>query len=1342
MKYFLLACWIIGQSVLGHATEWSFELPPTHYYTEEIHADWRGMDKLSLSVQYIGEAPDTPLLLSLFIQTEEGHWIESRNDLVLSGELQHFTLSLRDDSIDWHLSNGDRVFGKDLLRRVEKWGLRLYSAAPQQGVIRVGKLELDLKQAPVVVDFLPREFPAKVQAGEVVSIAVEPREWRGDLFDPALAPQIEIRSGEEQVWLPTVWVQEYRRRQVPGRKTPDDVPWLRPVFRALWTANVAGKMEVFVHPREGMGAPFFVGEIDISAGAAPVGVQTSTAVDDEWDFWKTLPDVDHVWIWSADSENWGSTEITGVWTPRLDWTDAWGMYAGLGEFMQPRAAAFEQVLTNSSHQGPIRIVTEHVLDNRSQLNWQDHPWNLANGGEMSDPSQLWASSQWQDLIVRRAVYLWNRYGAYEQTTGLYIEVARGSEVHTAWIQALSDRLQRELPGVNIYGVSPGLPQRQVTGALAVGKQGWHKPDQLFGAKEFLKTDAPGGVALVGASEQGFDAAVALMQHWSTREQLQIDVDAQFRKGIFPVMQLHVRTSPDLVFASPLIELHNREVNRVFLDLTDASKWTCFQQPDRKWTPLERMNIREVVLRVFSDQPDETARFEIQQVLTVSAPLVIRGAEKPLVISHLQAPPAEGRALKMMEWIFDLNRFFQNPYDPEEIAVDLKVKLPTGEWVSQPGFFNQEVKRSYINEVETWQLEDRFDWRVRFRPWMEGEHAWRLQVIYQPPEGGKAFRAEKSGTFLATAAEDDRGFLRQSEKDPRYFEFQNGEFFYPLGHTIRSPTDRRPSIYDEGLRKTLQGADDKGTEIYADWFQRLSDNGGNFGRVWISNWWLGLEWNSRHTGYHGRKYFNQLNAARLDRMMQLAEEKGIYLNIETTNHGTFSTSIDREWVENPWSAFSPDEGPVPYASHFLTNEEALKWHAYKMRYLIARIGHSTQVAFWGMLTETEWTEGYFRSMRDINNKNLRPYHPQPYKTDEYREPLKKWTNDTAAYMKQANAHPGVTSTHFSNPKNGLDFWRLPEISVVYNNAYSGFFNMVRPELPSVDPRKVRVPYPELDKRRDVFQQGIVREVYGYADFFRKYAQDDKIVLIGEWGGTPSRNRDSHLIAEFHSGLWASMVTELSGVGGFWWYNLVDYHDLFVHYNAASKFMAGEDLRGKNYKQSRWPVRFKENKGNTLSLRLAVGKANSREAMAYIYSAGLSRSRNSRPAEGMNDDAYPRSGPGWIYVPDVMEDGQYEVEFWNTFTGEMFKKETVFLHPESREIPVPSHRVDVAMKLKFLRKLPPPTPTPVVLPTPIPTPVPTPMPTPQPTAMPPRPPPAAVVSEPAAPHPNIQPPSVSP
>ncbi|GEM_PF-1645491 len=1285
---------------------WQVTLPPTATRTEAVDQDWSDASALELEVQVMDPVDkEHPLQLSLFFQTREGLWVEALTDLELNGEVQQFRMSLEDASASWRVANGDRPFGRDLLRQVERWGLRLYCAQAWVGVIRVGALEL-VEEALPPSSLHAGDVPAQHPLSQPLPLQVELWNFAGDPFADDVAPRFEIStpSGEKQL-LRSAWVQQVRWRQAPGQKQAKPVLWRRPVFQSWWTPQEVGRYQIAaLWGTERLP----LGEIEVLSAQdqAPSGDKVSP-------FWRNS--TEPLWRSSAAGEAWEAAAITGYWHARLDWTERWGSFSGLGQFMPVPAAELEQDILASAQPGALLLFSEEILNDRSQYNWKDHPWNAVYGGELSQPRDLWGEPMLDELLLRRAEYLWARYGGLPQVTGLMVDVKRSSPYHRYWLERLRKQLAERLPGVPLYGNSQALPERRLMKEVEHLSEAWMEAEELPKASRWVQKKEELEVTLIGPEARSLNFLLRHPQHWSRAEVLELELEPRFAPGRFPSLDVQIRSAPGRVFQTKSLELHNREINRVYLPLDDVKAWTCFQDPTLRWSPLERMNIRELLLRVFSDEEDPGASVTLHGMRILTHPLPLRAEPEALQLTLTQAPAEELTQYDLQEWRFGLNEFPNNPYDPDEISLDLVVMLPSGEEVTHPGYFHHLTERQVKDGQESFRLLDAADWRIRFRPWQEGEHQWQA-VLRMQREGEEPDEVRVEGRFRVKADPEARGFLRVSHQDPRYFEFQNGDFFYPLGHTMRSPSDRRPRIYTEKTMEILDPSDEAGTDVYAHWFRRMRQEGGNFARVWMSNWWLGLEWNSQHYGYHGREYFNQKNAARLDRLLELAEREGIYINLETTNHGTYSSSVDAEWHENPWSHFSVDEGPVKFASEFVNYEEGLRWHQNRMRYLIARSGHSQQVAWWGVLTETEWSEAYFRSYRDIRGNRRKPYHPWPYRNNSFRQPFKEWVDDTATYLVQANAHPSLASTHFSNTTNGLDFWDLDSMSVLYNNAYSNFFRKVPPlRFPKGFKSKLNyVKDKETDYRRSRFR-GIVKEFYGYSAFFVPRAKGKKPVLVGEWGGRAVGNREHHIEAEFHSGLWAGVMTELSGVSGYWWWNLVDAKDLFTHYRGVANFMEGEDLRGQNFKSARWPVWFQ---GDQAEQRQALGKSTNSRAFVYVYHNRLSHPDRSQVAKRFDDPSFPASGKGFLVVPDRLKDGVYRMELWNTFSGKKIRERRVHITPTRKEVALPTHRVDLAIKLSYVEKLPPPTPTPTPRPTPTPTPRPTATPTatPKPTATP--------------------------
>ncbi len=121
--------------------------------------------------------------------------------------------------------------------------------------------------------------------------------------------------------------------------------------------------------------------------------------------------------------------------------------------------------------------------------------------------------------------------------------------------------------------------------------------------------------------------------------------------------------------------------------------------------------------------------------------------------------------------------YRNPFEPGAIDVTAVVRTPSGEQETVHAFFGQDYEPTEVGEHEEVLLPVRglgVPWRVHYRPRQTGRH--EVQVRARSGENEVRFDA---GHFTVVAAKQ-RGYLRVSRTDPRYFEFDNGETFYATG----------------------------------------------------------------------------------------------------------------------------------------------------------------------------------------------------------------------------------------------------------------------------------------------------------------------------------------------------------------------------------------------------------------------------------------------------------------------------------------------------------------------------------------------------------------------------------
>jgi hypothetical protein len=324
-----------------------------------------------------------------------------------------------------------------------------------------------------------------------------------------------------------------------------------------------------------------------------------------------------------------------------------------------------------------------------------------------------------------------------------------------------------------------------------------------------------------------------------------------------------------------------------------------------------------------------------------------------------------------------------------------------------------------------------------------------------------------------------------------------------------------------------------------------------------------------------------------------------------------------------------------------------------------------------MTETEWVEAYYRSVRGYDAGSKVPYTdwiPRPYESHEHKQKVIDWISETGGFIKETDGHPHVVSAHFSMPFYGLELWNRRNVDVVHNNTYTECVEWWKGD-------GVRL-FEETD--------GIADVIFFFGRYYDPHARK-KPLMVGEWGGSPYGSRAEHLEAELHTGIWVMAMTRCAGSAGFWWWNFVDSAGLYPHFKGVAEFMKDEDRRGKDYQSLRAKVAFPEAEGTgDRRERQGVVLQNRTELLAYLHTKVANRRHNSEPAKRFDDPAFPRSGKGWLDVPVGLAPGHYSVEYWNTFEGKVVQCAEVDLAAAPQRIPIPDHRVDLALKVKRIEK----------------------------------------------------------
>ncbi len=592
---------------------------------------------------------------------------------------------------------------------------------------------------------------------------------------------------------------------------------------------------------------------------------------------------------------------------------------------------------------------------------------------------------------------------------------------------------------------------------------------------------------------------------------------------------------------------------------------------RPWDGYVAGEIREMGIRIFGHRKYEGPVY-VDKIELWPDPV----RPQPVRVTAISANAARVGQYEKLELSFQLSRVFENPFDPREADVRGHFVSPSGKHVEVPAFFYQGYERELVEGVERLTAAGGSQWKVRFATAEMGAWQTSIKVNGAAVEGGGPLKFEVIRSNLP-------GYVRQSRKDPAYFEFTSGQFFYPIGHALRSPSDgRRPYDYPFAL------PDGKGTYIYDDYFRKMAAAGENMARIWMCSWWCGLEWNKQWRGFGGIGRYNMENAWRLDHLVEQAEKNGIYIALDTTNHGQYSTGIDHEWEHNPYNV--ANGGFLQSASDFFTDEKAQQKYKDRMRYTIARWGYSPSIMMWTLFSEVEFVEEYWK----YNHNNPANFSPH----------VAPWHENMARFVKATDPFGHLVTTHVSHAWRGLDIWSRPAMEVVQSNAYTKY-----PELGQVDTVATLAKiYHELHKR------------FG------------RPVIIAEYGGHWMTNTPQALDAELHAGLWAMAMMPYAGNTGFWWWLHVHFADRYAHYRALANYMKGEDRRGKNLVQANLLVTSPDD------VLKAVGLQNATSANAWVYHQQVPVSLEGIPPVG-----------GATLGFAGLADGVYRVEYWDTYQG---------------------------------------------------------------------------------------------
>lgn len=484
-------------------------------------------------------------------------------------------------------------------------------------------------------------------------------------------------------------------------------------------------------------------------------------------------------------------------------------------------------------------------------------------------------------------------------------------------------------------------------------------------------------------------------------------------------------------------------------------------------------------------------------------------------------------------------FPANPYDAGEFSGSATIRAPDGSEQTIPAFADEPMALFDRGDREGATPAGPMRFVIRFRPRQPGRH----QVTIVGRWGNGSSCTSVLPDLLVEGPAWD-GYVRVDRTDPRFFSVADA-WWWPIGLNMHTPWDLR-------CRETLgtQLTPDRGTETYSAYLDRFAAAGGMAIEVWLSAWNLGLEWNRSWPGYQGLGRYNQANAARMDRLLDLAWRRGVRVNFVISNHGQASARVDSEWATNPWN--TANGGPLGNPYQLFTDARALHGQALLRRYLVARYADHPAVLSWKLWTEIDLTAAgsepraalpprlaRMRGTGESTTAKGKPAAEALGDPADRRENLLRWHRAAAAHVQSLDGYGHPITTHWSSSYRRVD----PDIA-----ALGGI------DALCIDAYRTTAP--------DSADEGGAAQLIwaSVADTSLGLARYRKPVLITEYGGSAQAGDEALILADHASGAWAALVGGHAGSPMLWWHEWVDQGDRWKPYRAVQTFLSGEDLRG--------------------------------------------------------------------------------------------------------------------------------------------------------------------------------------
>jgi hypothetical protein len=336
-----------------------------------------------------------------------------------------------------------------------------------------------------------------------------------------------------------------------------------------------------------------------------------------------------------------------------------------------------------------------------------------------------------------------------------------------------------------------------------------------------------------------------------------------------------------------------------------------------------------------------------------------------------------------ELTFQARGEWNNPFDPDQVAIDCLVNPPQGASFVVPAFFFQTYSRTQVDGDERLDVEGAPSWKVRLTPTQAGTYRYRIRL----QNAGHAIESAPA-TFVCTPNSNRAGFIRVSRTNPHYFEHDDGSPFFVIGQNMLLPGHAATYAMDK-------------------WLTSLRRAGGNFIRTWWCYSGMDLETRASKDPRRSLGVYDLASAWRADHQIELAEQLGVAVMPTLEAQQSLRVGV---WWER-FSYNTANGGVITKPGEFFTSAQAAESFRKRLRYIVARWSYSTAIFSWMFWNEVD-------SCNDYN-----------------ATAVANWHRDMSRYLRSIDPNRHTINTNYGNLDGHAEVDDLPETELVSTNLYT-------------------------------------------------------------------------------------------------------------------------------------------------------------------------------------------------------------------------------------------------------------------------------------------------------------------